>query len=85
MREVDKDLLEKYSFKDKDEYLKWSQSFIPTYIRRSPYEVLWTDGDCGVAEVSTSLDTHGVRISLIGCSYCDFMASELADLVEEIA
>jgi hypothetical protein len=81
MREVDKDLLEKYSFKDKDEYLKWSQSFIPTYIRRSPYEVLWTDGDCGVAEVSSSPDQQ-IRISLIGCSYCEFMASELADLVE---
>jgi len=85
MREVDKDLLEKYSFEDKDEYLDWSQSMTPAYRRHSEYEVLWTDGDCGVAEVSSFSDFHGIRISLIGCSYCDFMTSELVDLVEEIA
>lgn len=82
MREVDKDLLEKYSFEDKDEYLDWSQSMTPAYRRHSEYEVLWTDGDCGVAEVSTALDPNWIRISLIGCSYCEFKTSELVDLVE---
>jgi hypothetical protein len=68
------EVLTTFNFNSADELSEWCFTFQEDWlVSRDSDEVLYTDGDDGLAVIRLSecFDVDGVAIELIECQYCD--------------